>query len=44
MYQPPRTFGSVGELERVVLGNVDWVRGALGEKNVELAGEVAHDL
>ena len=34
----PRTFGSVGELERVVLGNVDWVRGALGEKNVELAG------
>ena len=34
----PRTFGSVGELERVVLGNVDWVRRTLGEKNVELAG------
>ncbi|OUO32299.1 hypothetical protein B5F85_07115 [Olsenella sp. An293] len=37
----PRTFGSVEELERVVLGNVDWVRSTLGEKNVELAGEVA---
>ena len=37
----PRRFGSVEELERTVLGNVDWVRSTLGEKDVELAGEVA---
>ena len=36
----PRRFGSVEELERTVLGNVDWVRKTLGEKDVELAGEV----
>ena len=34
----PRTFGSVEELERVVLSNVDWVRKTLGEKGIELSG------
>ncbi|HJA28493.1 MAG TPA: tRNA pseudouridine(55) synthase TruB [Candidatus Olsenella pullicola] len=34
----PRAFGSVEELERVVLSNVDWVRKTLGEKGVELSG------
>lgn len=37
----PRTFGSVEELERVVLGNVDWVRKTLGEKGVGLSGRCA---
>ena len=37
----PRAFGSVEELERVVLGNVDWVRKALGERGVELSGRFA---
>ena len=37
----PRAFGSVEELERVVLGNVDWVRKTLGEKGVELSGRCA---
>lgn len=37
----PRAFGSVEELERAVLGNVEWVRKTLGEKDVELAGEVS---
>ena len=37
----PRTFGSVEELERVVLSNVDWVRKTLGEKGFELSGRCA---
>lgn len=37
----PRAFGSVEELERVVLGNVDWVRRALGERGVLIAGEAS---
>ena len=37
----PRAFGSVEELERVVLGNVDWVRRTLGERGVELSGRCA---
>lgn len=32
----PRVFDSVEELERVVLGNVDWVRKSLGERCVRL--------
>ena len=32
----PRRFGSVEELERTVLSNVDWVRRTLGEKGVVL--------
>ena len=32
----PRRFDSVGELERTVLSNVDWVRRALGEEGVVL--------
>ena len=35
-----RPFGSVEELERTVLGNVDWVRKTLGDSGVALAGEV----
>lgn len=31
-----RPFGSLGELERTVLGNVDWVRRALGERAIEV--------
>lgn len=34
----PRSFSSVEELERVVLGNVSWVRGTLGERGVDLRG------
>ena len=33
----PRTFASLDELVRVVGGNVDWVRRALGETGVDLA-------
>lgn len=33
----PRTFDSLEELERVVLSNIDWVRGALGEGGVRVA-------
>ena len=36
----PRLFSSVDELERVVLGNVSWVRATLGERGVSLGGEV----
>ncbi|HIZ46739.1 MAG TPA: adenylyltransferase/cytidyltransferase family protein [Candidatus Olsenella pullistercoris] len=36
----PRTFSSVSELERVVLGNVSWVREALGEDGIDLGREV----
>lgn len=36
----PRTFSSVSELERVVLGNVSWVREALGEGGIDLGREV----
>ena len=36
----PRTFSSVEELERVVLGNVSWVRATLGERGIDLGGEV----
>lgn len=32
-----RKFGSTEELERVVLGNIDWVRENLGEGRVEVA-------
>lgn len=35
----PRSFSSVGELERVVLGNVSWVRATLGERGISLRGE-----
>ena len=35
----PRSFSSVEELERVVLGNVSWVRATLGSGEVELRGE-----
>ena len=35
----PRSFSSVDELERVVLGNVSWVRATLGERGVDLGGE-----
>lgn len=38
----PRTFPSVEELERVVLSNVDWVRGALGEAGVRVAFPTPH--
>lgn len=34
----PRSFSSVEELERVVLGNVSWVRGTLGERGIDLRG------
>lgn len=34
-----RPFDSLGELERTVLGNIDWVRAALGDGALEL-GEV----
>ena len=37
----PRLFSSVEELERVVLGNVSWVRATLGEREVELGGEAS---
>lgn len=37
----PQVFGSVEELERVVLGNVEWVRKTLGERGVELSGGCA---
>ena len=33
----PRRFDSVEELERTVLGNVDWVRQVLGEAPVTLS-------
>ena len=36
----PRLFSSLDELERVVLGNVSWVRATLGERGVCLGGEV----
>lgn len=36
----PRLFSSLDELERVVLGNVSWVRDTLGERGVCLGGEV----
>lgn len=35
----PRSFASLEELERTVLGNVDWVRATLGERGVSLLGE-----
>ncbi|MCI1665430.1 MAG: riboflavin biosynthesis protein RibF [Atopobiaceae bacterium] len=34
--RPPMVFGSVEELERVVLGNVSWVRDNLGDEGVEV--------
>ena len=34
----PQVFGSVDELERTVLGNVDWARRSLGERGVLLEG------
>ncbi len=37
----PRTFSSIGELERVVLGNVSWVRATLGERGIALRGEAS---
>ena len=37
----PRTFSSVEELERVVLGNVSWVRATLGERGIALRGEAS---
>ena len=37
----PRTFSSVEELERVVLGNVSWVRATLGERGISLRGEAS---
>lgn len=37
----PRTFSSLEELERVVLGNVSWVRATLGERGVDLGGEAS---
>ncbi len=37
----PRTFPSLDELERVVLGNVSWVRATLGGRGVELSGRRA---
>ena len=33
----PRSFSSVGELERVVLSNVSWVRVTLGERGIDLS-------
>lgn len=36
----PRLFSSLEELERVVLGNVSWVRATLGERGIHLRGEV----
>ena len=35
----PRSFASLEELERTVLGNVGWVRATLGERGVSLLGE-----
>ena len=35
----PRLFSSLEELERVVLGNVSWVRATLGERGIHLRGE-----
>ena len=35
----PRSFSSVEELERVVLGNVSWVRATLGGRGISLRGE-----
>ena len=35
----PRAFSSVDELERVVLGNVSWVRATLGEGGISVRGE-----
>ena len=32
----PRRFDSVGELERTVLSNVDWVRRTLGGEGIVL--------
>ena len=37
----PRTFSSIEELERVVLGNVSWVRATLGERGIALRGEAS---
>ena len=34
----PRAFSSLEELERTVLANIDWVRGALGEAGVPVMG------
>lgn len=34
----PQVFDSVDELERTVLGNVDWVRRTLGERGIPLEG------
>lgn len=38
----PRTFASVEELERVVLSNIDWVRGTLGERGVRVVFSTPH--
>ena len=37
----PRSFSSIEELERVVLGNVSWVRATLGERGIALRGEAS---